>query len=129
MEAVLSGGVAGTVTVASAGSAGGATASAPIKIGLVCSCTGPLSGSVVDVPPAYKAWVASVNASGGINGHKIELFTKDDASKPTTSVAIVHHFVSADHVVAIVDATTNDAAWATYAQQQKVAGCGHGHLV
>jgi len=46
----------------------------------------PLSGSVVDVPAAYKAWVASVNASGGINGHKIELFTKDDASNPTTSV-------------------------------------------
>jgi branched-chain amino acid transport system substrate-binding protein len=115
--AVFSGGVAAT---AAAGSAGAATSSAPIKIGLVCSCTGPLSGSVVDVPPAYKAWVSSVNASGGINGHKIDLITKDDASNPTTSVAIVHTFVTADHVVAIVDATTNDATWATYVQQQNV---------
>jgi branched-chain amino acid transport system substrate-binding protein len=114
---VLSGGV---VAAAGAGSAGAASAKSPIKIGLVCSCTGPLSGSVVDVPPAYKAWVDSVNARGGINGHKVNLITKDDASNPTTSVAIVQGFVTADHVVAIVDATTNDAAWANYVEQHKV---------
>jgi branched-chain amino acid transport system substrate-binding protein len=103
-------GVITTAAVAGVGSAGAAAAKAPIKIGLICSCTGPLSGSVVDVPPAYKAWAASVNASGGINGHKIDLITKDDASNPTTSVADVQSFVTGDHVVAIVDATTNDAA-------------------
>jgi branched-chain amino acid transport system substrate-binding protein len=75
---------------------------------------------VVDVPPAYKAWVDSVNTRGGINGHKVNLITKDDASNPTTSVAIVQGFVTADHVVAIVDATTNDAAWANYVEQHKV---------
>jgi branched-chain amino acid transport system substrate-binding protein len=117
---MLFAGVITTAAVAGVGSAGAAAAKTPIKIGLICSCTGPLSGSVVDVPPAYKAWVASVNASGGINGHKIELITKDDASDPTTSVADVQSFVTGDHVVAIVDATTNDAAWATYVQQQKV---------
>ena len=50
----------------------------PIKIGLVCGCTGPLAAAVVDVPAIYKAWVESVNAAGGINGHHIDLIYKND---------------------------------------------------
>jgi branched-chain amino acid transport system substrate-binding protein len=113
--------VGGAVTAlsVSAPEAAGA-AGAPIKIGLVCGCTGPLAAAVVDIPAIYKAWADSVNATGGINGHKIDVIYKDDASNPTTSNTIVHTFVETDHVVAIVDATNNDAAWATYVQQNKV---------
>jgi branched-chain amino acid transport system substrate-binding protein len=112
--------VGGAVTALSvsapeaAGAAGG-----PIKIGLVCGCTGPLAAAVVDIPAIYKAWADSVNATGGINGHKIDVIYKDDASNPTTSNTIVHTFVETDHVVAIVDATNNDAAWATGTCQAK----------
>jgi ABC-type branched-subunit amino acid transport system substrate-binding protein len=35
----------------------------------------------------YKAWVNTVNASGGINGHQIHLITEDDASNPGTSAS------------------------------------------
>lgn len=94
--------------------------SSPITIGLVCSCTGPLSQAGIDVPPIYKAWVASVNASGGINGHKIDLIIKDDQSNPGTSLTEVEGLVQQDHVIAIVDDTNNDASWSTYIEQQHV---------
>jgi branched-chain amino acid transport system substrate-binding protein len=118
---LLAGGLAATAALATPGTAGAASgAKAPIKIGLVCGCTGPLAAAVVDVPAIYKAWVDSVNAAGGINGHKIDLIYQNDDSNPTTSTAIVHTFVQSDHVVAIVDASNNDAVWASYVQQAGV---------
>jgi branched-chain amino acid transport system substrate-binding protein len=116
----LSGGVLTTVALSSPGTAGATGGSAPIKIGLVCSCTGPLASAGADVPRVYKAWADSVNAAGGINGHKISIIEKDDQSNPTTSVTAVHTFIETDHVVAILDDSNNDAAWSSYVQQQKV---------
>ena len=117
---LLAGGLAATTALTTPQAAGASGAKAPIKIGLVCGCTGPLAAAVVDVPAIYKAWVASVNATGGINGHKIDLLYQNDDSNPTTSTTIVHTFVETDHVVAIVDASNNDAVWATYVQQAGV---------
>lgn len=112
------------VSLIGSGSASAAGTSAPIKIGLVCSCTGPLGGAAIDIPTVYKAWADSVNASGGINGHKIDVIYKDDTSNPATSTTIVHNFVETDHVIAVLDATNNDAAWDTYLQQQKIPAVG-----
>jgi len=92
----------------------------PIIIGVVGSFTGPLSSTSVDIPAVYKAWAASVNATGGINGHPVQVISKDDQSSPGTSISIVQNFVQSDHVIAIVDATNVDQAWATYVQQQKI---------
>jgi branched-chain amino acid transport system substrate-binding protein len=117
---LLAGGIAASAGLATTQSAGASTAKAPIKIGLVCGCTGPLAAAVVDVPPVYKAWADSVNASGGINGHKVDVIYENDDSNPTTSTTIVHNFVESDHVAAIVDASNNDAVWATYVQQSGV---------
>ena len=110
----------GAITALSLSPSAAGASGTPIKIGLVCGCTGPLASGVQDVPAVYKAWVASVNAAGGINGHKLVLIYKDDTSNPATSVSIVHNFVESDHVLAIVDATSNDEAWAAYAQQNGV---------
>jgi branched-chain amino acid transport system substrate-binding protein len=117
---LLAGGFAATTALSTPQVAGASGAKAPIKIGLVCGCTGPLAAAVVDVPAIYKAFVDSVNASGGINGHKIDLIYANDDSNPTTSTTIVHTFIETDHVVAIVDASNNDAVWATYVQQAGV---------
>jgi len=117
---LLAGGLAAAAAVAVPQAAGASSSKAPINIGLVCGCTGPLAAAVVDVPPIYKAWVDSVNAAGGINGHKINLIYANDDSNPTTSTTIVHTFVQSDHVVAILDASNNDAVWATYVQQAGV---------
>ena len=112
--------IAGAITALSLSASAAGASGAPIKIGEVCACTGPLASGVQDIPIVYKAWVASVNASGGINGHKIDLIYEDDASNPATSVSEVHTLVQTDHVVAIADETDNDQAWATYAQQENV---------
>jgi branched-chain amino acid transport system substrate-binding protein len=117
---LLAGGLAATTALATPQAAGASGAKAPIKIGLVCGCTGPLAAAVVDVPAIYRAWVDSVNAAGGINGHKIDLLYGNDDSNPTTSTSIVQNFIQVDHVVAIVDASNNDAVWASYVQKEGV---------
>ncbi len=117
---LMVGGLAATTALVAPQAAGASGTKAPIKIGLVCGCTGPLAAAVVDVPPIYKAWASSVNAAGGINGHKIDVIYENDDSNPTTSTTIVHNFVESDHVTAIVDASNNDAVWASYVQQAGV---------
>jgi branched-chain amino acid transport system substrate-binding protein len=117
---LLWGGLAATAALAGPGVAGASSSGAPIKIGLICGCTGPISAGIEEVPPVTRAWVDSVNASGGINGHKVDLVFGDDQSNPATSSTLAHTFVSTDHVVAIIDATSNDFSWASYAQSAGV---------
>jgi branched-chain amino acid transport system substrate-binding protein len=92
----------------------------PIKIGYICSCTSPLGSSTAINLPGYQAWVKSVNASGGINGHPVDLIVKDDAANPATSVSEVHELVETDHVIAISSVTNFEAGWADYVAQQKI---------
>jgi branched-chain amino acid transport system substrate-binding protein len=67
----------------------------------------------------YKAWVNTVNASGGINGHQVQLVTEDDAATPGTSISQIQTLLS-DHVVAIVDWSAVDETWASTVQSAKV---------
>ena len=95
-------------------------------IGGVCECTGPL-GNNPGAFDAYKAWVDTVNASGGINGHPIKFMCFDDKSNPGLSVTDVHTLVQSDHVIAIVDATNVDQGWASYVQSANVPVVGSGN--
>jgi branched-chain amino acid transport system substrate-binding protein len=117
---LLWGGLAATAAVAGPGTAGASTSKAPINIGIICACSGFLGSDSPDIGPTAKAWVDTVNAAGGINGHKVVVILKDDAGNPATSTAIAHTFVTTDHVVAIVDATAVDQSWASYVQSQGV---------
>ncbi len=117
---LLWGGLAATAALAGPGVAGASSSSAPVKIGLLCACTGPISAGIEEVPPVAKAWVDSVNASGGINGLKIDLIVEDDTSSPSKSTSEAQTLVGTDHVVAIIDATSEDFSWASYVQAQGV---------
>jgi len=118
---LLWGGLAATAALAGPGTAGAATTSkAPINIGIICACSGYLGSDAPDILPTAKAWADSVNASGGINGHKVVVLLKDDTGNPATSTSIAQTFIQTDHVVAIVDATAVDQAWASYVQSQGV---------
>jgi branched-chain amino acid transport system substrate-binding protein len=108
--------VVGAVSMATPATA----ASAPIIVGVVCSCTGPLASSTDIGPPAYRAWVSWVNANGGINGHKVSIIYKDDSFNPGTSLTEVKTMIEQDHAVAIVDGSDVDASWADYVKQQNV---------
>ncbi len=97
----------------SGGSPSSAASGTPIKVGLICSCSGSPFG-VFNVPAEdeYKAWADSVNAAGGINGHPVQLIVKDDANSPGTSVTDIQALISAQ-VVAIADTSNFDSAWAS----------------
>lgn len=99
---------------------GAATATgAPIKVGVICTCSGPFGADEGPAEQVYKAWAQSVNTSGGINGHPVQLVTEDDASNPGTSVSDVHTVLS-DHVVAIADLSLVDEAWASTVEAAKI---------
>ena len=73
----------------------------------------------IGVDQVYDAWVKTVNASGGINGHMVQTVLEDDAGVPGTAVTKVEALVS-DHVDAMVDMSTVDSAWASTAQQAQI---------
>jgi branched-chain amino acid transport system substrate-binding protein len=90
-------------------------------VGTVGSFSGPLSSSSGGVKDTLKAWVAWTNATGGINGHPVDLTIDDDGGNPTTAVADVQNLIRNDHVVAIVsDLSVADSAWAPIAEQAGV---------
>jgi branched-chain amino acid transport system substrate-binding protein len=104
---------------ASAGKTHHAASNAPIKIGLVCSCTGGFNTSSSQwVPSALDAWAKQVNASGGILKHKVQIIYKDDDSNPGTSLTDVEQLIS-DKVLMIYD-SGQDSSWSTYAKQHHV---------
>ena len=91
-----------------------------IQIGIVCACTGPLASSISVVPPAYQAWADATNASGGVSGYKVKVIVKNDDGNPATSLAGVQELVTQDHVIALVDATDVDTAWAPFVKEHNV---------
>ena len=70
--------------------------------------------------PAYDSWVKAQNAKGGLNGHPIDLIVKDDASNPGNSVTMVHELVEQDKVLALVDISNADQAWADYVTSKNI---------
>jgi branched-chain amino acid transport system substrate-binding protein len=106
---------ANTTPTSSTGSSTGSSASAtaaPIKVGMVCACSGPFGSSFEPQEETYTAWVKSTNSSGGLNGHPIQLITENDGGVPGTSVTDAQTLIS-DHVDAIVVLTVLDEAWAS----------------
>ena len=101
----------------------GATASdgSTIPIGIIGSYSGSQASSTGGVPLVARAWADSVNAAGGLNGHKIQLFVEDDAGDPATGIQDANVLVQQDKVVAIVgDASNVDSAWAPIVEKAGV---------
>jgi branched-chain amino acid transport system substrate-binding protein len=91
------------------GTSASATGSA-IDIGLICDCTGAFGPSIGAGSQVAQAWAKSVNASGGIDGHQVNLIVDDDGSNPSTSVSDAKSLIS-KNVAAILDLSTLDSAW------------------
>lgn len=83
----------------------------PIKVGLICDCSGPFGTTIAAAGDVGHAWAKTVNASGGIDGHPVQLTVKDDASNPGTSVTEAQAMIS-DHVDVLIDDSNYDATWA-----------------
>ena len=92
-----------------------------IKIG----SWGPLSGPAAQwgtVLHAMNTYFQHVNASGGINGRKVQFIYRDDQYSPAKTPAVVRELVEKEQVFAIVGGigTANGRAVADYLEQKGV---------
>jgi branched-chain amino acid transport system substrate-binding protein len=99
-----------------------ATSSAPYNVGFTSGLTGQFGAVGQGVRNGAEAYFNQVNASGGVNGHKIKLTALDDALDPNRGVANMIQLVTQDHAIAVIgfhDSVVADAV-APYAAQYKV---------
>ena len=73
-----------------------------------------------------KAWVADVNARGGLNGHAVRLIMADDGGNPSQSLALAKRMVEQDKVQAfyMVHAPTTLQAVTPYLEEKKIPAIG-----
>lgn len=83
----------------SAFAAGPTCPDGPIKLGAISTVTGPADFS--EVPKAAKAMYDSVNASGGINGCKVDYEIADDKADPQVAAQAARDFIDNKKVVAM----------------------------
>ncbi|WP_019877557.1 ABC transporter substrate-binding protein [Sporichthya polymorpha] len=105
--AAAAGGSAVERTVASHAIFGGNAPCKPatlseVAIGNVSTLSGVLGELFSPVRPALETWVASQNACGGLNGHKIRLYIEDDQGDPSTASSKVQAMIQSKKVLAFV---------------------------
>ena len=94
---------------------------ASIKVGMICSCSGPEAAAVGATGTVIQAWAKYVNANGGLNGYPVDVIVKDDDLNPALSVREAKELVTQDHIVAMVGETSQvDTAWADYIERAGV---------
>jgi branched-chain amino acid transport system substrate-binding protein len=89
---------AGLISACSGSSGGSSGSSQPILIGTSLSLTGDFSVDGQAFKRGYELWEHDVNASGGINGRKVQLIIDNDASMPNQVVTNYTDLISTKHV-------------------------------
>ena len=102
--------------------AGGQSGAETIRIGEVGSMTGSEATFGVSTHQGIELAVRQVNASGGINGKKVEVVLVDDQSKPDEAATAVTKLISQNQVSAILGevASSRSIAMAAIAQDHKI---------
>lgn len=111
----------GRTSDGSSGGSAGADGS-PINIGVIGAFSGPLGSAGTADRDGVLAWVQTINASGGINGHPVKAYVEDDKNDPATSTQALRTLVESDHVVALVGTygLNTDQTWGDYLIAHKV---------
>jgi branched-chain amino acid transport system substrate-binding protein len=84
-----------------------AQAAKAVKIGAIFSVTGPASFLGAPEAKTAKMLVEKINASGGINGQKVELVLKDSAGSPEKAVSFAKQLIEEEKVLAIIGPSTS----------------------
>jgi ABC-type branched-subunit amino acid transport system substrate-binding protein len=71
------------------------------RIGMANALTGPASGLGTDLKAGADAFLARVNAAGGVNGRKVVLVSKDDGYEPEKTAAATKALIEQDKVFAL----------------------------
>ena len=78
---------------------------ADIVLTQILPLTGPIAQNGQGLMAGAKAYIDSVNAAGGVRGHKIVLKTYDDQYKPAETVRLVEKSIAEDHPIAFFNFT------------------------
>ncbi len=81
--------------------------SKPVKIGAIFSVTGPASFLGAPEEKTARMLVDKINASGGVNGRKLELVVKDSAGSPEKAVSFAKQLIDEEKVLAIIGPSTS----------------------
>jgi branched-chain amino acid transport system substrate-binding protein len=89
-------------TVAATSTTEAGASSKPYVLGVSAGITGAAAAIVAGELQGVHAYLKSVNASGGVNGHKIKLVTLDTQNLATTAVATFTQLVTQDKASAVI---------------------------
>ena len=76
-------------------------AGAQILIGQTSGFTGPVSAGVKENTDGAKLYLDHVNATGGVNGQKIELVSLDDKFDPKLAAENAQKLITENNVIAL----------------------------
>jgi branched-chain amino acid transport system substrate-binding protein len=65
--------------------------------------TGVLGAITRPAPAGVRAWAASLNSRGGLNGHRIRIVVGNDGGEPARTQVVVRQMVEQEHVVAFLN--------------------------
>jgi len=109
--------VALTASACGGGTAATSTSSssdqATYKIGALLALTGPYAALGTAEQDSVKLFADTLNAKGGINGHKLEIVVADTASVESQAVNQFRKLVTQDNVVAVIGPSSSGEAIAT----------------
>ncbi|HKB82378.1 MAG TPA: ABC transporter substrate-binding protein [Burkholderiales bacterium] len=90
-----------------------ASAQSTIRIGWLSSLTGPLSSAAIAENQGVQFAVDEINATGGVNGRKLELITRDTSGEPTKAVNLAKQLAFVDKVDFIIGPVNSGESLAT----------------
>jgi branched-chain amino acid transport system substrate-binding protein len=78
-----------------------------IKIGAILGVTGPASNLGAPEAKTLEMLVAEANASGGIDGRRVELVLKDSGASPEKALSFARQLIEEERVLAIIGPSTS----------------------
>ena len=92
---------------------GGQEGGEPIRIGALTSLTGNFTPWGVQVRDGMQLAVNEINASGGVDGRRLELVVADDQSKAEEGARVLERLIEREGVVAVGGIISSDVGLAT----------------
>ncbi len=78
-----------------------------IRIGFVGALSGPASFVGIDIKRGAEIAINEINNSGGINGKKLVLISRDDEHSPKKTISLYKELMQTEKVVAMIGATNS----------------------
>lgn len=97
-----------------------------IAIGNIGTYSGVIGAVAQNGATPVQVWADYANTCGGLDGHKVQIFSADDGGDPSTAVSEVQQMVQTDHVIAFVGdfAVLTGTAMDSYLEQNRIPEIG-----